>query len=201
MSSRLYKDGTVEFAIDASDKLAIYSVDGVKVYVKPLNTSTPGAWALLKELTPDTDYTSAAFTTAKEVKLEAKYGEVLYAVGTDPVISERKGLRLQEAPGVLNSTGTLTAAMIGSGIVTSTTAAAVTATVPTGAVMDGALDMDIGESIDWSVIVTGSTNALTVTAAATGHTIVGAGAVVKSSSGLFRTRKTAAATFITYRIG
>jgi len=50
------------------------------------------------------------------------------------------------------------------------------------------------------VINTGGSNAFTVTAA-TGHTIVGAAAVAASSSGLFRTRKTAANTFVTYRIG
>ncbi len=34
-----------------------------------------------------------------------------------------------------------------------------------------------------------------------GHTVVGAGAVATATSGLFRTRKSAASTFITYRIG
>ena len=46
----------------------------------------------------------------------------------------------------------------------------------------------------------GGANAFTVTAA-TGHTIVGAAAVANSTSGRFRTRKTAANTFVTYRIG
>jgi hypothetical protein len=108
-------------------------------------------------------------------------------------------MRGQGAPGVLNVTGTLTAAMIAAGIVTSTTAAAVVATLDTGAILDAALEMEIGESFDWSVIATGA-NAFTVTASA-GHTVVGVGAVATVTSGVFRTRKTAADTFVTYRVG
>ena len=107
--------------------------------------------------------------------------------------------RTQGAPGTLNATGTLTAALIRGGIVTSTTAA-VTATLDTGAAMDTALpDMAIGDAFEWSAIKTGA-NTFTVAAAATGHTIVGAGAVATVTSGRFLTRKTAAATYITYRL-
>jgi hypothetical protein len=67
--------------------------------------------------------------------------------------------------------------------------------------MEAAGEYDIGESFDWSAINTGGANAFTVTAAASGHTVVGAGAVAASTSGVFRTRKTAASTFVTYRIG
>jgi len=90
--------------------------------------------------------------------------------------------------------------MILDGIVTSSTAAAVTATLDTGAVMDDATTMAIGDSFDWSAINTGGSNAFTVTPAASGHTVVGAGAVDANTSGSFRTRKTAADTFVTYRI-
>jgi hypothetical protein len=85
------------------------------------------------------------------------------------------------------------------GIVTSTTAAAVTGTLPTGAVLDASSSFQIGDSFDWKVINTGATNAFTV-AAATGHTIVGSATVALSTSARFRTAKTAAATFVTYRI-
>ena len=101
---------------------------------------------------------------------------------------------------MLNATGALTAAMILSGIVTSTTAAAVAGTLPTGAVLDAASEFAIGDSFDWSVIATGA-NAFTVTAAATGHTVVGTAAVATVTSGAWRTRKTAAETFVSYRIG
>ena len=111
-------------------------------------------------------------------------------------------LRPQGAPGTLNATGTLTAALIRNGIVTSTTASAVTATLNTGALMDTALAtvVEIGEGIEWSAINTGDTNAFTVTAAASGHTVVGNGAVAAESSGRFFSRRTAANTWITYRL-
>lgn len=199
MSDRLNEYGSVEFTIAASDKLAIFSRDRVKVYYAavPVTSKNP-AWALLVDNPPETEYTSSAFSAANLIRIETEGSPAYYAAGTAPVISERRGLRGQGAPGVLDATGTLTAAMIASGIVTSA-AAAVTATLDTGAIMDAALQMEIGESIDWSVIKVGA-NAFTVTAS-TGHTIVGVAAVAATSSGLFRTRKTAASTFVTYRIG
>ena len=100
----------------------------------------------------------------------------------------------------LDTTGPLTAAMILFGLLTSSTGAAVAGTVPTGTVMDAAVQMAIGDSVDWSVINTGAANAFTVTAAA-GHTLVGNAVVALSTTGRFRTCKTAAATYVTYRLG
>lgn len=120
-------------------------------------------------------------------------GQVLASTGAGAVI------RPQGAPGALNATGDLTAALILGGIVTSTTASAVTATLPTGTVMDAAVKIEIDDAIEWSVINTGS-NAFTVTAAASGHTVVGDGEVAGGTSGRFLTRKSAAGTFVTYRL-
>lgn len=107
--------------------------------------------------------------------------------------------RTQGAPGVLNTTGTLTAALTRSGIVTSA-ANAVTATLDTGAAMTAALpNVAIGDAFEWSAIKVGA-NTFTVAAAASGHTLVGNGAVATVTSGRFLTRKTAAATWVTYRI-
>jgi hypothetical protein len=201
MSNRLPANGLIEFNVPASDVLAVYSKEPVSVFVRAGYPNFPESWSLLQNVAADTEYVSGAFAAAADVRIEAGAADVFYANGTAAVILERRGLRGQAAPGVLNATGTLTAAMIAAGIVTSTTAAAVTATLDTGAVMDAALEMEIGESFDWSAINTGAANAFTVTAAASGHTVVGAGAVALTSSGVFRTRKTAADTFVTYRIG
>lgn len=200
MSNRLPANGTVEFNVPASDVLAIFSKEPVSVYVRAGYPNFPESWSLLQAVAADTEYVSGAFAAAADVRIEAGAADVFYANGTAAVILERRALRGQGAPGVLNATGTLTAAMIAAGIVTSTTAAAVTATLDTGAVMDAALEMEIDESFDWSAVATGA-NAFTVTAAASGHTVVGAGAVATATSGVFRTRKTAADTFVTYRIG
>jgi len=188
----LYQSGLLSIA--SGEKLAVYSQDLVKVYQK----NTVGVFVLLVEIQPDTEYVTSAFSAPKELKIQSSGAEALYQKGTDAVITERRGLRGQGAPGVLNATGALTAAMILSGIVTSA-AATVAGTVPTGTVMDASLDLEIGESVDWSVIKTGA-NAFTVTAAA-GHTLVGSGVVAATSSASFRTRKTAANTFVTYRLG
>lgn len=200
MSMKVYPFGSVEVAVAASDIVSIFSKSPVKVY--QLNAGLPNmppTKVLFATAAADADYQSGAFAAAARLVIEAGPSEAFVNIGTAAVPIERRGLRGQGNPGVLDATGTLTAAMIASGIVTSTTAAAVTATLDTGAVMDGALKMEIGESFDWSVINTGG-NAFTVTAAATGHTIVGTAAVATLTSATWRTRKTAAATYISYRI-
>jgi hypothetical protein len=75
----------------------------------------------------------------------------------------------------------------------------VVATLDTGAIMDAAGTFAVNDAFFWSAINTGS-NSFTVTAAASGHTVVGAGAVASATSGRFMTRKTAANTFVSYRI-
>jgi hypothetical protein len=77
----------------------------------------------------------------------------------------------------------------------------VTATLDTGATVELASNWAVNDSFDWAVINTGGANSFVVTAAASGHTVVGSGTVAASSSGQFRTRKTATDTFVTYRLG
>lgn len=141
-------------------------------------------------------YTSSAYTAATTVTVSAGGSPLYYNVGTGPVIFERPNF---VSVGTLNATGTLTGALIMGGKVTSTTAAAVTATLDTGAVMDALASFAVGDAFLWSATNTGGVNAFTVTAAASGHTVVGSGTVAASSSGTFLTTKTAAATFVTYR--
>lgn len=195
MSNKLLPHRAVTISVAASDKLATYSLgeyEVVKTVGYPNYPST-----VLTVFEGFGLNTTSAFSAATEVTIKAGDHELLYETGTGPVIIERQNA--QAAPTALNATGTLTAAMILSGLVSSTTAAAVTATLNTGAVMDGAIDLDVGDSFEWSAINTGP-NAFTVTAAAEGHTVVGAGAVAAGTSGRFITRKSAAATYVTYRV-
>lgn len=205
MSNFLHRDGTRELlgddAVPASSAVAVFSKDKVKIYtraVKPVGTLAD-SWSLLQETDPGELYVASAFSAAKEVRIETDAADAFYSVGVAPTVAEALLGITQNDPGALNATGALTAALIGGGIVTSTTAAAVVATLPTGTVTDAALALAVNGCIDWSAINTGS-NAFTVTAA-TAHTIVGAGAVAAGTSGRFRTRKTAANTYVTYRIG
>lgn len=108
-------------------------------------------------------------------------------------------LTYMPSPAPVNATATLTIAQLIGGTITTTTAAAVTMTLPTGTLSDAAFT-SLGQlmSFHWTVINTGP-NAATI-AAGTGHTVVGNMTVAAGTSGTFRTRKTAANTFITYRI-
>jgi len=105
----------------------------------------------------------------------------------------------QAAPAAVNTTATITAANLKTGIITSTTAAAVTITLPTGT------DIELGFSgiytnmtFEWSVINTGPS--LVTVLANTAHTLVGSGAVVTGTSARFASRRTAGNTFVTYRL-
>lgn len=123
-------------------------------------------------------------------------------------------VRKQAAPATATTVATLTAAQLLTGILNATptaTGATVAYTLPTGALMDGAVDFAVNDSFDWVCINNALAAADTITiTASTGHTIVG-GPIVQSLhattggitgySAVFRTRKTAADTFVSYRIG
>lgn len=199
MSNFLLPNHAVTLTVAASDKLATYSLGTYEVTQIVGYPNVPD--------TVDSVFagsganTTAAFSAAATVTIAAGDYPLYYETGTGPVIPERANVEsYQDDPGTLNATGTLTAALILGRIVTSSTAAAVTATLNTGAVMEAVIDMGVNDAFMWSVVNTGGANAFTVTAAASGHTLVGNGAVAASSSGSFLTRKTASETFVTYRL-
>lgn len=198
MSKKVYTHGEKIFTIAALDRLAVYSEDDFKVYSKTEFSQYPDQWVLVQDVDAGVEYITSAYSAATQIKIIPGASAVYYQEGVAGTVLERRGMRGQPAPGVLDATGALTAAMMSAGIVTSA-AATVAGTVPTGTVMDASFEMEIGESFDWSVIKLGA-NAFTVTAA-TAHTIVGVAVVATATSALFRTRKTAAATYVTYRIG
>lgn len=112
----------------------------------------------------------------------------------------------QGAAGALNATGTLTAALLLGGIVTSTSAAAVTATLDTGTLLDTALlalypGLAVNDYFEFSVINTGP-NPFTI-ATATGWTDGGFGfqAVATLTVARFGVRRTAANTYTIFKIG
>jgi hypothetical protein len=200
MSIAIAQKKGVSITVAANDKLAVYSAAPYKVLqVSQGSPNIPANKSVL--FSGSGAYLSSAFSAATPVIIQMGDRNGFYATGTAPAIPESVGLEVtQAAPGTLNATGTLTGALILGGIVTSTTGAAVTAALDTGTVMDQVVDSAaVNEGFMWSAINTGGANAFTVTAS-TGHTIVGAGAVAASTSGRFLTRRTAAATWVTYRI-
>ena len=198
MSNIVYPSGRVEVAVAASDKVAVFSEGSITISQEVGYPNIPSTIDVLAEVVSG-QYTTAAFSAAATVIIEAGASAVYYEVGTDAVVKALKGEVYQGDPVALNATGAVTAAAILGGLVTSTTAAAVAGTIPTGAVMDASSSFAVGDSIDWSVITTGA-NAFTVTAAASGHTVVGNMVVAAGKAGRFRTRKTAADTFVTYSL-
>jgi hypothetical protein len=198
MSEIIYENGEATITIPATESIAVYTRGTASVYREVGYPNVPATKDLIGTVTNE-QTVFGAYASGATIIVEAGAAQVEYSVGVGPVTESILGTIEQSTPGVLNATGALTAAMMVSRIVTSTTAAAVAGTMPTGTVMDAALDFAIDDSFDWSVIATGA-NAFTVTAAA-GHTIVGVAVVATVTSGLFRTRKTAANTFVTYRIG
>lgn len=121
----------------------------------------------------------------------------------------------QAAPTAETAAGTLTAAELMGGLITVTqaTGATVAMTLDTGSAMDIAMPAGVStdEGFFWSLInlSAAAADTATVTAAA-GHTLVGVGVVCsahattggdgRGNAGRFFTRRTAANTWITYRV-
>jgi hypothetical protein len=200
MSGIIYPNGSAEIVVAAAGSLAVSTAQDAKVYQKNLTANSPnfpvGAALLGTVVAGQTVF--GPYAAGATIIVEAGAGLVYWAKGVAPTCKDYLQNKVQPTPGTLNATGALTAALIQGGIVTSTTGALVNATLDTGTVMDAAVDMAINDSFDWTAIATGA-NSFVVTAAA-GHTIVGSGTVATVTSGHFRTRKTAANTFITYRL-
>lgn len=194
MANIVHPFGNATVNVAAGGSLAVYTTNVAKVYQVQVSPNYSPSNSLLGTVTGG-ETIFGPYTNATTLYVEAKADVVLYETGTAP---RTQGAPSQSTPTAVNATGAVSAAAIFSGIVTSTTAAPVAGTIPTGAVMDAASEFSVGDYVDWTVINTGG-NTFTVTGD-TGHTIVGVAAVATVTSGRFRTTKTAAATFVTYRL-
>lgn len=103
-------------------------------------------------------------------------------------------------PTAKTADATLTIAELLTGIVTATKATAVALTLPTGTLTDAGVTLDADQGFTWSVINLGSADGAVTMTAGTDHTYVGSTTVAISTSARFLTRKTAANTYVTYRI-
>lgn len=198
MSNIVYPNGTsAAITIPATESIAVYTVGTAQVFRQVGYPNLPSTLTDLGTVTAG-QTVFGAYASGATIIIEAGASPVFYEVGVAPTVPE-SSFGTQGTPVAVDVTGAVSATAMLGGIITSTTAAAVAGTIPTGTVMDAASEFAVNDSFDWSVIATGA-NAFTVTAAA-GHTIVGNAVVATVTSGLFRTRKTAANTFVTYRIG
>ncbi|MFH1409026.1 MAG: hypothetical protein ABIH34_03910, partial [Nanoarchaeota archaeon] len=173
-------------------------------YIKSLSLTEIGATLALEEKGIWLDKWSDSTTN----NLVASYPTVGWTLTQQP---NKKRVK-QPTPTAETTAVTLTIAKLLTGIITATHTAGATQayTLPTGALTDAWPAFGIDDYFDWYLINLSAAAADTVTVTAdTGHTIVGnpivqsahasTGGIYGNSAG-FRTVKTAASTFITYRI-
>ena len=204
MSNILAPNGRATVTVPAADSIAVYTQGQVIVsrtlgfpnypdVTTPLGTVTNGQTVF------------GPYTSGATIVLESNSAvPVFWEVGVSPQVQQgRLNAQVQGAPANVADGGSmlLTAADILSGIVTATPTASRNVQLPSGANMDLATEFAIGDSIDWSLI-TLAAFALTLTDGTAGHTRVGssATAATSGSAARFRSRKTAADTFVTYRL-
>lgn len=109
----------------------------------------------------------------------------------------------QPTPSAINASATLTIAQLLTRIITTTSATAVAFTLPTGTLTDAGILgglLLVDQSFDWSIVNTGSAVGTITVSGGTANTLVGSGTIAITTSATFRTRKTAANTFTTYRV-
>ena len=134
-------------------------------------------------------------------------GRLVFSTTLDGTSSTTEALRITNdrvvaynQPDVTSKSAaaTLTIAELKTGIIQYTGAAA-TLTLPTGTLSEGGFSgIYTNMTFEWSVINTGS-GTCTI-GAGTAHTIVGGATVAAGASGRFASRRTAANTFVTYRL-
>jgi len=197
----VFTQGTATVSVPSGEKIVVQSYSPTSVFQEVGYPNFPETNDLLS-VVENTTYTSAAFSAATTVIIQAGASGAYYAVGVAPAISNNGNWQPQGAPANIADGASMiaTAANILTGIVTATPTEARNIQLPTGANLDLATEWAIDEAFDFSVI-TLAAFALTITVN-TGVTIVGsaATAATSGSTARFRLRKTAADTFIAYRI-
>jgi hypothetical protein len=204
MSNIIAVNGNATVSVPANESIAVYTQGQAQVSRTQGYPNYPDVTTLLGTVTNGQTvfgpYSAGATIIVESVGSQP----VLYEIGTDPQVQQwRLNQQVQGAPTNIADGGSMafTVASLLSGIVTATPTAGRNIQLPTGAAMDLASEFAVNDSFDWSLI-TLAAFALTVTQGTSGHTIVGAPATAATSGSAarFRTRKTAANTFVTYRI-
>ena len=158
------------------------------------------AWQATVAGGPQTVY--GPYATGAVIQIDMSFGDdCYYEIGTSPIVQTTQrqvgnvGAATVQA---VNASATMTTANLLGDIITSSTAAAVSAQLPLGTALDAASAFSVGDYLDFIVVNTGP-NTFTVTTN-TGWTLVGSMAVATATSARFRIMKTAAGTFTLYRV-
>ena len=134
-------------------------------------------------------------------------GRLVFSTTADGAASPTEALRItndrvlaynQPTPATYAAAATLTVADLKTAIITYTGTAA-TLTLPTGTLTEGGFSAGYTNmAFEWSVINTGA--GICTIGAATAHTIVGSATIAIGASARFASRRTAANTFVSYRL-
>lgn len=211
MSPFVFPQGTATLTLAAGDSITVYSAQPTQVSRLLSFPNYPDALSLLGTTTAGVSSTFGPYASGATIVVNAGAAPAYYEVGTAPIVQTLNPY-VQSSPAAKTVAVTLTAGELLGRIITGTHTAGATQayTLPTGPLMEAASDFLVNDSFDWTLINLSAASADTITVAAgSGHTIVG-NAIVQSAnastggiygnSGLFRTRKTATDTFVTYRV-
>jgi len=197
----IFAQGTAVVTVPAGEKIAVQAYSPASVFQEVGYPNFPESQDLLT-VVENTTYVSAAFTNATSVTIQAGASGAYYSVGVAPDISNNGNWQPQGDPANIADGGSMiaTAANVLTGIVTSTLTQARNLQLPTGTNLDLATEWAIGDSFDVTFMTLGAF-AMTITVN-TDVTIVGnpTSAATAGSAMRFRLRKTAANTFIAYRL-
>jgi hypothetical protein len=214
MSNFLTGGGRVFVTLTGTQKIAVYTDGTAQVYRTSGWANYPDQSALVGTVIAG-QTVFGTYTGGAVIVIEATGGlDTYYEVGTDPIVKQgRLANGVQVTPNAETTAVTLTAAELLTGLVTGTHAAGATQayTLPTGTLLDAASTFAVDEYFDWTLInlSAAAADTITVTAGAD-HTVVGTMICqsAHSTTGLIhgnalrlRTRKTAANTFVSYRLG
>lgn len=203
MSNVIAVNGKATATIPANDAIAVFTQGEAQVSQTIGFPNYPDQTTLIGTVRAG-QTVFGPYSTGAVIVVESTGSQpVFYEIGTSPQVQQgRLNAQVQEAPTNIVDGGSMafSAASLLGGIVTATPTASRNVQLPTGSALDLVSEFMVNDSIDFSV-VTLAAFALTVTVN-TGVTIVGSAATAATagSTARFRLRKTAASTFVVYRI-
>jgi len=203
MSNIIAVNGKATVTIPSGESIAVFTQGQAQVLRTIGYPNYPDQTTLIGTVTAGQtvfgSYSNGATIVVESVGSQPVY----YEVGTAPVVQQlRLNNQVQGDPTNIADGGSMvfTAASLLGGIVTATPTTTRSIQLPLGSAIDAVSEFAIGDSIDFSLI-TLAAFALTITVN-TNVTIVGSAATAATSGATarFRVRKTAADTFVVYRL-
>lgn len=190
---RIVGKSSLDIVVAPGESVLVFCQESAQVFQKVDASRT-----LLGTVTSG-QQTFGPFASGATLVIDSGEYMVIYSVGVSPIMRELIGYRIQRAPVAISASGSIPLSAIINGVINANAGLlGLTGTLPTGSVIESASDFRVDDAFDWHVISTGL-GAYNIAASA-GHTIVGASSVGSAQSGKFRTRKSAANTFVTMRI-